>query len=76
MILRIQLLGYFLSLRETVWHVAGTSGRAVVNDITLPNSNTRRDKLLREFSRNNPPRMNSIHCESKLYVQVRRRTSF
>ena len=30
-------------------HVAGTSGRAVVSDSIIPNSNIRRDKLLPEF---------------------------
>ena len=36
-------------------HVAGTSGRAVVNDITLPTQTSVANKLLREFSRENPP---------------------
>ena len=45
------LLGYFAIAEENVFHKTrrGTSGRAVVNDITLPSSNVRRDKLLHEF---------------------------
>ena len=45
------LIYYLLSLKKNVFHkyVASTSDRAVINDITLLNSSTHRDKLLREF---------------------------
>ena len=46
------LLGYFAISGESVFHKIRRGhklGRAVVNNITLPNPNIRRDKLLCEF---------------------------
>ena len=53
-----------------------SSGRAVISDTIPPNSNTRRNKLLREFSRDNPHSKNNIRCESKRrsHVQIHERT--
>ena len=42
----LQLLGYFATSEAKRF---ARHGRAVVNDSILPTSNTRREKLLREF---------------------------
>ena len=50
-----------------------SSGRAVISDITVPNSNARRDKLLREFSETTLPEKTTLTSRAKYYALVKRR---
>ena len=62
--------GHNLKVYKLLWY---SSGRAVIKETILPNSNTRRDKLLRDFSEITLPKRTTLTSRAKNYAWVRRR---